>query len=84
MAKDLYLSTDMFGFLFRKAFDYRDENEIRFSIYDSDEKPKYIHDISSAIDIVIFGYKISDEQVFEYDIKTQAMIYRLYFDHHID
>ena len=80
MAKDLYLSTDMFGFLFRKSFDYRDENEIRFSIYDPSEEPKFIKGIDSAIEIIIFGYKVSDEQVFEYDTKTKATIYRLYFE----
>ena len=80
MAKELYLSTDMFGFLFRKAFDYRDENEIRFSIYDSSESPKFIHDIDSAIELIIFGYKIDSEKAFEYDLQTQATVYRLYFE----
>ena len=80
MAKELYLSTDMFGFLFRKAFDYRDENEIRFSIYDSSESPKFIHDIDSAIELIIFGYKIDSEKAFEHDLQTQATVYRLYFE----
>ena len=80
MAKELYLSTDMFGFLFRKAFDYRDENEIRFSIYDSSESPRFIHDIDSAIELIIFGYKIDSEKAFEYDLQTQATVYRLYFE----
>lgn len=79
MAKELYLSTDMFGFLFRKAFDYRDENEIRFSIYDSSDVPQYIHDIDSAIELIIFGYNITPEKAFEYDLQTQATVYRLYF-----
>lgn len=80
MAKDLYLSTDMFGFLFRKSFDYRDENEIRFSIYDSGENLKYIQDVHTAIDIIIFGYKVNDKEVFKYDLKTQATTYRLYVE----
>ena len=80
MAKELYLSTDMFGFLFRKAFDYRDENEIRFSIYDSNEYPRLIHDINSAIEIIIFGYKVDPIKAFEYDLQTQATVYRFYFE----
>ena len=79
MAKELYLSSDMFGFLFRKAFDYRDENEIRFSIYDSSDEKKFIHNIDSAIDVVIFGYQVEDNEAFKYDLLTQATIYKLYF-----
>ena len=80
MAKELYLSTDMFGFLFHKAFDYRDENEIRFSIYDPTEDPRFIHDIDSAIEIIIFGYKVDPTKAFEYDLQTQATVYRFYFE----
>lgn len=80
MAKDLYMRTDMFGFAFSKSFDYRDENEIRFSIYHDSDEDKFIQNIGDAIDIIIFGYKISDEIAFEYDLQTKATVYKFYID----
>lgn len=79
-AEEFYLEGDLFGFQFHKSFDYRDENEIRFSIYDSSAEDTFLHGILPAIKVIILSQQISDKEALQVDFETGGNVYKMIYE----
>lgn len=75
----LYKETDLYGLLFHKSLDYRDENELRLSVYSNQNGYSYIHKIKSAIKLIIIGPNVSITTASQFILDLPVTIYRLVF-----
>lgn len=69
-----------FDIPYRKAIDYRDENELRFSVFQSDEDYSYLKNIKKALWMVVLGPRVSDSEAKSIVLNTSANVYRLVFN----
>lgn len=79
MIRELFFS-DFYNLICHKTFDYRDENEIRFSIYDESKDDVFIANVLSALECIVFGPYVESKKVEEFDSKVYADIYHLKFE----
>jgi hypothetical protein len=79
MIKELFFS-DFYNLICHKTFDYRDENEIRFSIYDESKNDVFITNVLSALECIVFGPYVESIKAEEFDSKVYADVYHLKFD----
>lgn len=76
MIRELF-QTDLFGLMCRKAKDFRDENEIRISIYNEKSEDCFIKGIQSALEMIVFGELVEDNVARLFDLKTDAIVYKI-------
>ena len=75
-----FFKSNQFNVPFQKAIDYRDENEIRISIFQEIPGALYLNDIKKAIWMVILGPNVSDSEALDLLLNTNVhAIYRLRF-----
>ncbi len=75
MIKELFL-TDLFGLMCRKAKDFRDENEIRISVYSEAHEDIFIKGVNSALEMVILGELVKENAARTIDLQTTATVYK--------
>ena len=68
-----------FDLSYRKAIDYRDENELRFSVFQPETGPAYLSKIRKALWMVVLGPGVSDEDALSLVLNTRVKVYRLVF-----
>ena len=75
MIKELF-HTDLFGLMCCKAKDFRDENEIRISVYSEIAEECFINGIKSALEMVILGDLVEENAARTIDLNTDATVYK--------
>lgn len=69
-----------FDIPYRKAIDYRDENELRLSIFQPDEDYGFLKNIHEALWMVVLGPNVPDAEAKSIVLNTDANVYRLVFN----